>query len=105
MARYAAIMIVFLLLLYYLSKYIVKQRNAARGVDLTVGETVRLGSDSFIYVLLYKGKKYIIAQNKQSITLIDKLDGDGDSQVDAQFGDALEEALKLELDSEGSKNE
>ncbi len=91
MAKYVAVVIVFLLLLYYLSRYLVKQKRMAGRTELAVEETIRLGTDSFVYVLSYKGKKYVIAQNKQSIVLVDSIAGE-DAAGDTGFEELIRRA-------------
>lgn len=87
MVKYLAIIIVFLVLLYLSSRYLVKRRTLGKKGDIKIVDSLRLGPDSFIYILETMNKRYLIAQNKNAITLLDK---------ETDFEEIFEEARSAE---------
>lgn len=71
MAKYIVITIVFLALIYFISRYLIQQKRRLGKGDIVLAEMIRLGTDSFVYVIEAFGKRYLIAQNKNAITLLD----------------------------------
>lgn len=82
--KYLLIVIAFLALLYFGSKYLVRRAGCTSTDNLKVVGVARLGADSFVYMLEACGKRYLVAQNKHAITLLDVLD-------DKSFGQTLED--------------
>lgn len=87
MVKYLIIIIVFLVLLYLASRYLVRMRTLGKKGDIRIVDSLRLGPDSFIYILETMNKRYLIAQNKNAITLLDR---------ESDFGEIFKEACSAE---------
>lgn len=74
--KYLIVTIVFLLLLYLLSRLLVKKTRfkQSRGKSLKLVEIVFVSQDSYVYVLEFENTKYVVASNKNSIQLLDKIE-------------------------------
>ncbi len=96
-AKYLAIVMVFLLVLFWGSQYIIKQKNGRIGKNkhINIKEYVRLSSDSVIYIVEAMGNRYLIAQNKNHITLLDK-----EKSFDASLEIAKEQSSLENLEME-----
>lgn len=87
MVKYLAIIIVFLVLLYFASRYLVRVRAVGKKGSIKVVDVLRLGSDSFVYIVEAMNHKYLIAHGKNSIVLLDKV-----ADNEANFERILKEA-------------
>lgn len=74
MAKYIVITIVFLALLYFASRYLVQFRKSNHKGTIRVTDIVKLGPDSYVFVVEAMGNKYLIAQNKHAIQLLDRME-------------------------------
>lgn len=96
MTKYLAIITVFLVLLYFASRYLIKVRTVTKKGSMKVIDLLRLGPDSFIYIVEAMNRRYLIAQNKNAITLLDK---------ETDFEQVLTDALPAEQCSQQHSEE
>lgn len=72
--KYITITIVFLLFLYFLSRYLVGKRNVRSigKTSLKLIDLISVTPEDIIYIAEYNEKRYIIAANKGGISKIDE---------------------------------
>lgn len=90
MIQYAFVILVFLLLLWFLSRFIIRMgRNKQQGKNVQVIEVVRVGQDSFVYIVRVVDKYYVISQNKHALLHLDTLDEVEKKPAEADFSSFL----------------
>lgn len=90
MIQYAFVILVFLLLLWFLSRFIIRMgRNKQQGKNIQLMEVVRVSQDSFVYIVRVVDKYYVVSQNKHALLHLDTLDEVEDKTVESDFGSFL----------------
>lgn len=90
MIQYAFVILVFLLLLWFLSRFIVKiGQGKQQGRNIQVMEVVRVGQDSFVYIVRVFDKFYVISQSKNAMLHLDTLDAIAEKELAGDFGSFL----------------
>lgn len=99
MVKYLAITIVFLVLLFVVSRSLVKFRRTGKRGGICITDSLRIGSDSFIYIVEAMGKRYLVAQNKNAIRLLDSLPEVSDLVPSRDAASALKDSFQAVLDA------
>ncbi len=90
MTKYVVIVLVFFLVLYFASQYLVSKKRQGKTKNLRVLEFLRVAPDSMVYILDVNGTKYVVAQNRNSIQLLDKFEREDDFYGSAGTGETID---------------
>jgi len=71
--KYIIVATVFLLLLWWLSRWITKQQNVVKkNHNIKIMERMALSNDKFLYLIELDGIYYLVGSDKSGMTVIDK---------------------------------